>query len=224
MKQRALLGYLSLITFVLTLIWLILLITGIVIAGPLETYEQVLGNVSKLDWLYYLSYLNAALMVIAATLLFTGMYLYCRTLAPAAALMGLAFVPVYATLNLFVYLSQVSIVPGLIELRQTPELTAAADLLLRQMIQQLPSSGVAFFNNVAYAILGIPSILFGWLLSQQNRRLRLAGTLLALNGFACLLGIVGILVGNDLLRNGSVLGGILFLLALIPLSRGMLTE
>jgi hypothetical protein len=138
--------------------------------------------------------------------------------------MGLVFVPVYATLNLFAYLSQVSIVPGLMELRKTPEFTAAADLLLRQLIQQLPGSGVAIFNNVAYAILGIPSILFGWLLYQQHHRLRLAGSLLALNGVACLLGIAGILAGNELLKNGSVLGGILFLFATLSLSRGLLTK
>lgn len=224
MKQRILLGYISLVTLIVTLIWLILLIVGTVTAGPLENYEQVVAHVSKLDTLYFLGYFNATLTVIAVTILFSGLYLFCRSMAPAATLMGFVFIPIYATMNLFVYLSQVIIVPGLIEWRQLSQYKFASDLLLSQLIQQLPSSGLAFFNNLAYGLLGIPSIIFGWLLIQHNQRMRLAGILLALNGIACISGVVGILAGNNLLRNGSLIGGILFLLALISLSRVMLVE
>jgi uncharacterized membrane protein len=72
--------------------------------------------------------------------------------------------------------------------------------------------------------LGIPSIIFGWLLFQHNQRLRLAGLLLMLSGIASILGVFGILAGSELLSNGSVIGGILFLVALIPLSRALLVE
>jgi hypothetical protein len=222
MRQRVLLGYISIITLILTLIWFILLIAQIATLGPLEKYEQVIAYVSKLDVFYYLVYLNASLTVIAVTLLYSGLYLYSRSLASTAALMGLVFLPVYTTINLFVYLSQISIVPQLIEWRQLPEYKPTADLLLSQLIQQLPSSGVVFFNHLAYGILGIPSIIFGWLLYQHNHRLRLTGLLLELNGITCILGVVGVLIGNELLSIGTVIGGILFLIALIPLSRVML--
>jgi hypothetical protein len=223
MKSR-MLGYLSLFALIFTSIWLILLIAGRVTAGSLDIFENVLANVSKLDMIYYLGYINAAITVIAATSLFTGLYLYCKLFAPDLALMGMVFVPVYATLNLFVYFSQIAIVPEMILQRQLPELQAITDLLLRQLLQQWPFSGAAFFNNLAYAILGIPSIIFGMVLFKNNPTLKLAGLLLGLNGVACGVGFAGILFKNQLLGNGSSVGGVIFLLALIELSRNLLKK
>ena len=213
------LGYLSLITLVLTVTWLVLLIASLSRAGPLDTFEQVLAYVAQLDALFYLSYINSALIVVPIAILFCVLYRRYRETAPYSTLVGLVFVPVYATLNLFAYLSQITIVPGLMALRQQPEYQAAADVLLRQMIQQWPESGVAFFNGLAYAVLGIPSIIFGVLMFRQTPLLKWAGVLLALNGAACILGVVGFLTRGDLLSMGTVAGGVLFLLALIPMSR-----
>jgi len=212
------LGYLSLLTLLVTIIWLVLLITGIASAGPQDTFDQILAYVSRLDALFYMTYINAAFIVFAAVLLFCELYRHYREAAPYWTLAGLAFIPVYATFNLFAYLSQVSIVPGLIVLRQQPEYKIIADVLLRQMIQQWPESGVAFFNSLAYAILGIPSIIFGVLMVRQTPKLKLAGILLAVNGAACILGVIGLLLHNDLLSMGTLAGGVLFLLALIPMS------
>jgi hypothetical protein len=49
MRQLILLGYISIITLILTLIWLILLIAQIAISGPLENYEQLVS------WAFLLS-------------------------------------------------------------------------------------------------------------------------------------------------------------------------
>ncbi len=211
------LGVLSFIALVVTALWLVFLISSLANAGPLDTFERVLAHVSKLDALFYLSYLNAALTVLAATALFTGLYLYCKSSAPASALLGLVFVPMYATMNLFVYLSQITIVPRLVPFLFEPEYAAATNLMLRQLIQEWPASGASFFNNLAYGLLGIPSILFGLILFRRSLSLRLGGILLALNGVACILGVVGILIGSELLGLGSVVGGVFFLIALIPL-------
>ncbi len=211
------LGVLSFIALVVTALWLVLLIANMANAGPLDTFERVLAHVSKLDVLFYLSYLNAALTVLAATALFTGLYLYSKSTAPASSLVGLVFVPIYATMNLFVYLSQITIVPHLVPFLSEPEYAAATNLMLRQLIQEWPASGVSFFHNLAYGLLGIPSILFGLILFRRSLSLRLGGILLALNGVACILGVVGILIGSELLGLGSVVGGVFFLIALIPL-------
>jgi hypothetical protein len=77
---------------------------------------------------------------------------------------------------------------------------------------------VAFFNGLAYAILGIPSIILGITLVKHPRPHVWGGSLLALSGLASILGMVGSLAGNALLRSGVVLGGVLFILVLIPLS------
>ena len=211
------LGYISLFALILTVIWLAVLIASMSGAGPLDTFDQVLAHVSRLDALFYLAYVNAALIVVAATLLCCELYRLYREAAPYGALVGLAFVPVYAALNLFAYLSQITVVPSLIALRQQPEYHAAANLLLRQMIQQWPESGVAFFNGLAYAVLGIPSIIFGVLMFKRTPGLKWAGVLLALNGVACILGVIGFVVHSALLT-GTLAGGVLFLLALIPMS------
>jgi len=216
--RNKLFAVVSLVAFIVTVIWLALLIADTASAGPLDTFEQVLAQVSNLDTLYYLTYANAALTVLATTLLFAVLYLTCKTTAPELALLGFVFVPAYATLNLVVYLSQLTVVPVLLTAHQQAQHQAAAELLLRQTVQMWPGSGVAFLNGLSYAILGIPSIILGAILLWRRGSLRLAGALLALNGLACLVGLIGMLAGNELLGNGSVVGGALYLLALIPLN------
>ena len=218
MKPRFL-GVLSLTCLVGSILWLALMIAGIAGAGALDTFDQVLAHVSKLDTLFYLSYLNAAFLVtIPAILLMTGLYVYCKPVNPAWMVLGAAFIPIYGAMNLFAYLSQVTVVPALIELRQVAEYQAACDVLLRLTIQEWPGSGMAFFNALAYGILGIPSIVFGIALVKHQHPQKWGGVLLALNGAACIPGVIGSLTGNSLLRSGVMLGGLLFILALFTLS------
>jgi len=91
------------------------------------------------------------------------------------------------------------------------------------MVQAWPGSVVNVLNNLGYAVLGVPSIMFGSLLARR-RSLRYAGLLLALNGVACIVGLVGIAAGSELLSLGSIVGGAVFLVALGPLSVGLLRE
>lgn len=223
MKTK-LLGTVSLTCLVLTVFWLVLYIWGIIRAGPVETFEQALASVAEPDGLFYLTYVNATLITLSATMLFAGLYVYCKPIAPEWSVMGLVFVPVYCVLNLFAYLSQITIVPRLLAFQQMADYQAASSLLLGQMIQQWPNSAVNAFNNLAYAILGIPSIIFGMALFKRNKSTRLPGILLALNGVACIVGMVGVVLGNGLLEMGSIVGGVLFLLALIPLSLTLLQQ
>jgi hypothetical protein len=228
LKEKALktklLGIISLLTLLVTVLWLVFMIWGIASAGPLNTFDEVLMYVSRPTALFFLSYLNAALVTLLATAWMAGLYSLCKTVVPQWALVGLLFVPVYCTFNLFSYLSQVTVVPVLIELRQMAQYSDICELLLRLMIQQWSGSAVAVFNNLAYAILGIPSIIFGIGLWRLPRPQRLGGFLLAANGAACILGFAGILLRSPWLSNGSVLGGVLFLLALIPISLALLND
>jgi hypothetical protein len=206
----------------LTVLWLGLLIADMATAGPLETFEQVADHAGRLGWLFYATYTNAALITVCATALLAALHAFLRPAAPPWILIGLVFTPVYTVLNLIAYLSQLVVVPPLLALRDDPSYHAAADLLLRQMLQSWPTSGMAFFNGLAYAILGIPSILYGILLWRRGHPLQWSGLLLALNGAACILGAVGFLMGSALLSMGTVIGGVLFLLALALLSRGLM--
>jgi hypothetical protein len=212
---------LSLICLVLTTLWIGLLIADMATAGPLETFEQVAAHAARLHGLFYATYLNAALLTVAAVALFAALHAWLQPSAPGWIAVGRAFVPIYGALNLVAYLSQVTLVPALVTLRLDPQYTATADVLLRLTLQAWPESAVAFFNGLAYGILGIPSMLYGALLWRRAGALRWGGLLLALNGVACILGVIGALVGSALLGQGVMIGGVLFLLALLPLGWGL---
>lgn len=217
-KGNRLLGTVALACTIFTAIWLLLLIVGVATQGPVETLEHALASVADLDLLHYLTYANAALITITTTLLFAGLYVHCKPQDAVWSTMGLAFVPAYTVLNLFAYLSQITIVPHLVDLQ--PE----SSLLLAQMVQSWPGSAVNVLNNLGYAVLGIPSLIFGLLLFQRQRAMRLPGGLLALSGTASLVALAGIVLQNELLSLGSIVSGVLFLLALIPLSISLLQQ
>ncbi|MDI6695240.1 MAG: hypothetical protein QME21_09350 [Anaerolineales bacterium] len=219
-----LVAFLALVCLVLTALWVSLLIAGMASAGPLETFEQAAAHTSRLHGLFYATYLNAALLTLAAVAFFAALYAWLKPTTPDWTVVGLVFVPIYGALNLVDYLSQVTLVPALVTLRLDPRYADAADMLLRLTLQAWPASTMAFFNGLAYAILGIPSILFGLLLWKYHGALRWGGLLLALNGAACILGVVGFLTANALLGQGVMIGGILFLLALFPISWAFLKE
>ena len=216
-----LIAFLALACLVLTALWIALLIADMASAGPLETFEQVAAHASRLHGLFYATYLNAALLTLAAVAFFAALYAGLKPTAPDWTVVGLVFVPIYGVLNLAAYLSQVTLVPALVTLRLDPRYADAADMLLRLTLQAWPASAVAFFNGLAYAVLGIPSILFGLLLWKYPGAQRWGGLLLAINGLACILGVIGFLTGNALLSQGVMIGGILFLAAMFPLAWGL---
>lgn len=204
----------------LTALWVALLIADMASAGPLETFDQVAAHASQLHVLFYATYLNAALLTVAVVAFFAALHVW---LSPATldwTVAGLIFVPIYGVLNLGSYLSQVTLVPALVAMRADPQFTVVADSLLRLSLQAWSGSIVAFFNGLAYAVLGIPSILYGVLLQRRGGALGWGGLLLALNGAACILGVIGVLIGSTLLAQGVMIGGILFLAAMFPLAWG----
>jgi hypothetical protein len=213
------LGWISFLTLISTTLWLILLIWDMATAGPLETFQQVLSHAQKGDWKFTLTYLNAGFVTLSATAWMGGLYVIVRDDLPGWTLIGVVFVPVYSTLNLLAYLSQITLVPALLETTADPVMIDIALLLLQQSLQLLPSSFMGFINGLAYAILGIPSMIFGLALTKRGlRSLKISGWLLTFNGIACILGIIGYLLGNPLLSFGTVFGGAIFWLALFPLT------
>lgn len=218
MKSK-LFGIISLLSLILTVIWLALFIYSTASKGTANTLDQAIAQYVPLDTVTYLSYLNAALLTLSVTALFAGVYLYCRKSNPGLALIGIIFIPIYCALNVFCYLSQITIVPALAAQYSSPAYHDAAGLLLGQLIQSWNGSLVMVLNNLAYAILGLPSIAFGWvLLKQQGKYAKYSGILLILNALACIMGFIGILANNKLISIGSIIGGVIFILALVTLT------
>lgn len=221
MKTRSL-GVLAAVSFVLTAIWLGLLIASMARSGPVGSFERALAAAARLDTLYYLTYANAALITLTVSALFAGLFAYCEPAGPGWSLVGFIFVPVYCLLNLVAYLSQITVVPQLLALQQTPETQATATVLLRMALQASAGSAVSVFNSLAYAVLGIPSLVYGAMLARGRGLLRAGGVLLALSGVACIVGMAGVVMQDSVLSFGSVVGGVIFLLALVPLAPAFL--
>lgn len=223
MKIKSL-GGLAVASFALTLLWLGLLVVSLARSGLPGTFEQVLASLAQPDLLYYLTYASATLLTLVVTAFFAGLFAYCEPAASGWSLIGFVFVPVYCLLNLVVYLGQITVVPQLVALQQVNGYQAISWLLLRLTIQQWPGSAAGIFNNLAYAVLGIPSLIYGGVLARGRGMVRLGGMLLALNGAACIVGMAGVVLQNSFLSLGSLAGGALFLLALLPLSATFLRE
>lgn len=213
MNNRVL-GSISLITLLFSTIWIGLLIKVQVSSGPFNTFEQTLAHAARLDTVFYLTYINAFLVTISATALFTGLYLCLKPLSPTWSLMGLMFIPVYSLLNICVYLSQITILPRLLDLEGNGQ-------LLRQAVQMWPDSAVSILNILAYAVLGIPSIIYGVMLTKAGKVMRIGAILLILNGVLCNIGLIGVMTETNWMKLGTMLGGILFLAALIPVSASL---
>ncbi len=211
-------GYLSSLSLVSTVLFVVLLILDNYSAGPQVTFEQVLTHAKQQTPLLNLAYINVTILTILITALMGSFYEVVRHRFPTWSIIAFVFVPVYCVLNLFSYFSQITIVHRLIELSVNPQYRALSDFLLRQLLQSWPDSAVSILNNGAYAVLGIPSIIFGILLPMAHHELRIAGFFLVLNGVACLVGIIGYAARSPFLSQGSLVGAVFFLAALAALS------
>lgn len=156
------------------------------------------------------------------TALFAALYAYFRPAAPARSAVGIVFVPVYCAFNLFVYASQITVVPQVAGLQALPGAGGAAAFFMGQMVQAWPGSAMGIVNGLAYAVLGIPSIILGLLLWGGNGLMRVAGVLLILNAIACLAGPLGRIAGIPVLELGTMMGRCLLLMSLAPLSVAVL--
>ncbi|MDX1613404.1 MAG: hypothetical protein R3300_03780 [Candidatus Promineifilaceae bacterium] len=206
-------------------LWLGLFIYGLATAVTVDQFATARAYAARLDAPFYLTYANAALVTITATLFMGALYSDMARRAPLWAAMAVLFVPAYTVLALFAYLSQITIVPALLEPQAGPAAQAAADVILAQLLQVLPGSAVAMLNNLAYALLGVPSLIFGLLLWQQKRATsmrRWGGMFLALSGAASIVGFIGLMLEAGWLSWGSIVGGVLFLAALAAIGLSFL--
>jgi hypothetical protein len=146
--------------------------------------------------------------------MFAGYYAYCREVDPLWAVIALVFVPIYAVGNLVVYLYQVFVVPGLLDLFHTPETAAVAEVILGLTLHTWIGSITGFVNGLAYAALGIPSIIFGVLLHQKAHARRPGGVLLAASGVLSIIALLGIGMGNSMLMFMSPISGFVFLVGI----------
>ena len=223
MKTRNL-AWILLFTALTTTVWALLLIYTTATSPTANTLSDQISIIENQGVLFILIYLNAGLLTLAFSASLSGLYLYCRDAYPLWATLALVFIPVYAACNLVAYLSQVFVVPGLLQMAHDPQTASTAEILLRMAIHTWPGSIIEFINGLAYAVMGIPAIILGILISRKARGLLTGGILLALSGLLSIVALLGIGFANPIIKFISPLGGLLALASLILLALQFLRQ
>jgi hypothetical protein len=223
--KNRIVGMLVLLDLATTVVWLVIMVGLFATYGTIETFEQAMDFAVERHWLFYtVSYVNAILLTLSSVSVYAGLYALLRPHYPEWATIGFAFVPVYGLIALLSYLSQIVVVPQLVELAASPQYEATATVLLKHLIQIWPESSLQQVDQFSYVILGIPSFLYGVMLYRLGgRTVRVAGGVLALGGPFTLLMAVGVVARQmQLVELPSMIGGVLSIVAFAFLGVGLL--
>jgi hypothetical protein len=205
----------SAILFILLIIWVVTMIYSSLDVKLDWTAIDFIKKVVSPGFVFRICYINAILFTLVAIIYMTILYKFFYNQFPLLSLSAIIFVPIYGLINLLVYSSQVIILPNLVNGISPENLTQSEISTISGWIQLMPGSIISMINALAYAILGIPSVLFGWAMVRVNKQGKIAGTLLILNAMACWAGIIGIVLENKIMSFGIVLGGLLFTIAVL---------
>jgi hypothetical protein len=216
MNTRAL-GVLTVAVIVTTAIWVAIVIPDTASAGSVDTLSEMIESLGDLDFLFYFNYVNAALITLLDVAMFVGFYLYCRDQDRFWTTVAVAFVPIYGLGNLIAYLSQVFVVPHLLDVYHMAETRRVGEVFLGLTLHTWPGSAVGALNALSYAILGIPSIILGVMMVRKERELRFGGVLLAISGVLSLVAVIGVAVSSPVLAATTLVSGFVFLIGLIPI-------
>jgi hypothetical protein len=200
----------GIVLLVQTIVWLVFTIISMSQVDSGWEKADYVKWVANPDFFFIGNYINGTLLTVTATILFCFLYLYLKDKTTGAWIIGLVFVPMYALLNIVSYSIQISIVPQI----ATYEMQLNhVDGLAQHLIQADSHSIIGYLNGLAYALLAVPSIIFGSGLIKNNKPY--TGRLLFANGISCIIGLTGYLMNNEILSLGVMAGGVIFLLALI---------
>jgi len=200
----------SVILFILLIIWVATMIGSSYDVKPGWTATDFIKKIVHPGLAFRMCYINAVLFTLVVVIYMAILFQFFYNQFPLLSICAIIFVPIYGLMNLLVYSSQVVILPSLIKGISPETLTQPEIIAISNWIQLMPGSIISLINALAYAILGIPSVLFGWAMFHMNKKGKIAGTFLILNAFTCWAGIIGIVTENKIMSLGVVLGGLLF--------------
>jgi len=200
----------SLILLILTIIWIVVSTISMLQVKPAWKDSDFIRWVSHPDIFFILNYINATLLTVVIIFLFSFIFTFLKPKYESIVIVGLVFIPIYGVINLLCYSIQISIVPSIAYNSLNNQYTVN---IVSQLIQANSKSLIGFMNGMAYAIFGIPSIIYGILLIKELKKY--SGIFLFINGIFCFVGIIGCLIGNSILEMGTMIGGVIFLISLI---------
>jgi hypothetical protein len=212
------LGLLTLLVALLTVAWVIMMLLGELTTASGATLVDRVNAIEDHRLLFALNYANAGLLTLACVAMLGGFYAYTRGDSALWSAVAMLFVPIYGVCNALVYLSQVFVVPQLLDLYHDPQTAVLGETWLRLVLHTWPGSAASFVNALAYAILAIPSIIFGLLLARGIYGARLGGLLLVASGLLSVVALAGLVFDEEALALLSPASGFVFLLGLLALS------
>jgi len=176
-----------------------------------------------LDPLHFMINFGAVLLTLSLTILFAGLYLYCKD-ESEWSFIGLLFVPAYTLLNVSAYLSQITVLPLIYHRTFVADIytSNAAQLLLDYVAIRVPQSVTNFMYNLGYAFLGASCIIFGRILYGMEDSKRDHGALLATGGVASLIVLALAFWGYRLFSWGVIDAVLLF--SMLPLMAKLYKE
>ena len=207
-------GILTLAVAITTFIWGVITVGNVVTTPTVTTLEEKIEAMGHLDFLFYFNYINAALITLLSVAMLTGFFMYCRKEAELWSTIAFAFVPIYGMGNIVAYLSQVFVVPHLLDLYHQPETEIIAKVLLGLLIHDWYETAIGALNVLSYAILGIPSIIYAVIMFHRARGLRVGSMLLALSGVLSIVAVLGVALQNPMLEMMSLVGGLMYMISL----------
>jgi hypothetical protein len=217
MKTRSL-GILTILVIVTTALWLVILIPTQISAPPVDVLHEKIAAMEPLDFVYYVTYVNAALITVFDVAMFAGLIQFCREEEPLWSTIAMAFLPIYGLGNLVAYLSQIFVVPLLLRHYEAPGARPVAEVLLGLTLQDWPGSAIQTLNGLSYGVLGIPSVIIGWIFTRKARGLRISGLLLIASGGLSFVALIGLATANYELAAATLASGAVFLAALVPMA------
>lgn len=218
MKLR-LLALLTWLVAATTAVWIVLLIIEQAGRPPSATLAEHIAALEANRSLFIINYVNAALITLFTVMMLAAYLEQLHAYSPLWAAVGAAFVPIYGLANLAVYLAQVFVVPELLDLYHQPETARLGEALMGLALHDWPGSVAGYINALAYAALGVASLVAGLLLYRWSGWPRPGGLLLALSGLLSLVALAGLRV--PVLASLTLVSGAVYLLALILLGLGL---
>jgi hypothetical protein len=201
----------------LLLTLLVVVITGMLASkGMPQSDLDYLKFASQPDVWYKAYYINAMMLTLLIIVLFTLLFSYLSEINKTSALLGMVFIPVYGAINLVCYSIQITVVPSIAAHALSTSASTSGDVwFAAQFIMTNTHSVVGFIYGLAYSMLGIPSVIFGYMLMRNTKKL--SGILLIIHGLLYFIGFTGFLMQNAALSAGINLGAIVFLINLIAI-------
>ena len=217
-------GFITIAVVFVTGIWIITTILNVLLTAPHLSLLDKIALLENPDELYYITYTNASLITILTVAMFSGFYFYCKEKHLLWSIIAFSFIPIYGFGNLFVYLSQLYVVPNLVEMHKIGEYQLITEFILSQFIQDWSGSAIGYLNGISYGILGIPSIIFSLIFIKKDIKLRIGGLLLLISGVLSIIAVIGLAFRNQILIFLLVLSGFIYFIALIFIGKYFLQK